>query len=232
MTGIRDRPARCSAATRRSSRSCTSATSPTRRRVSADWRAYFDELRGDAARRRARAGRSSRSSSSPRAASVAGAMVDATHDAQAGARAAADQQVPHARHVPRRPRSAEAPGAAVHPRARPRAPTASPRPTWTPSSTSARSRPGRRGCACATSSARCKETYCAHDRRRVHVHLRHADEALRPGAPRADPLAPELHAGAAQAHPRAPDRRRNARALPAHQVRRPEALLGRGRRHA
>ena len=33
-------------------------------------------------------------------------------------------------------------GAAVHPRPRPARPTASPRPTWTPSSTSARSRPG------------------------------------------------------------------------------------------
>ena len=41
---------------------------------------------------------------------------------------------------------------------------------------------------------------------------------------------PELQRRAAQAHPRAPDGGRDARALPAHQVRRPEALLGRGRR--
>ena len=39
-----------------------------------------------------------------------------------------------------------------------------------------------------------QETYCAHARRRVHVHVRHAAEALHPGAPRADPLAAELRA--------------------------------------
>ena len=43
---------------------------------------------------------------------------------------------------------------------------------------------------------------------------------------------PSYSAGPAQPHPRAAHRRRDARALPAHEVRRPEALLGRGRRHA
>ena len=42
---------------------------------------------------------------------------------------------------------------------------------------------------------------------------------------------PSYSPRAAQPHPRAADRGGDARALPAHQVRRPEALLGRGRRH-
>ncbi len=67
-------------------------------------------------------------------------------------------------------------------------------------------------------------------RRRIHVHLRSGAKALDPAAPRVDPLDADVHGRAEAAHPRAPDRGRRAGALPAHQVRRPEALLARGRR--
>ena len=69
-----------------------------------------------------------------------------------------------------------------------------------------------------------------HVRRRVHVHRRHADEALPAGAARARARAAELRRRATQAAPRAADGRRDARALPAHEVRRPEALFRRRRR--
>ncbi len=89
---------------------------------------------------------------------------------------------------------------------------------------------GRRADAPARPDRGAEGHVLPHVRRRVHVHQRHGDQALRPGAPRADPLAADVPGRAAAAHPRAADRRRDARALPAHQVRRPEALLGRGRR--
>ena len=116
-----------------------------------------------AARRRGRRRRTRRSSSrsvelarNRRVARRDGRRDD---DAQAGAGAAPHQQVPHARHARRRPRSAAAARAATTSPTSTSRPTASPTPTWTPSSTSARTRRARRACACATSSPRCKETY-------------------------------------------------------------------------
>ena len=116
-------------------------------------------------------------------------------DAQAGARAAAHQQVPHARHVPRRPRSAEAAGKAATSPISTSRPTASRRPTSTPSSTSARSRPAPTGCGCRPHRGAAGHVL-PHARRRVHVHLGHADQALRPAAAGADPRAADVFARA------------------------------------
>ena len=226
-------PRRCSAPTRRSSRSCTSAISPIRTSVPAE----LARVLRRAARRRAPTSRtrrsSSRSASSRATARSRGAMVDATHDAQAGARAAADQQVPHARacsHADLDPLQAHA-RRRTSPTSTSR-PTASPTPTWTPSSTSARYKAGPQRMRLRDIVAALQRDLHAHARRRVHVHHRHGDQALGPGAARADPLAARATTPrASAAHPRAPDRGRDARALPAHEVRRPEALLARGRRH-
>ena len=68
------------------------------------------------------------------------------------------------------------------------------------------------------------------DRRGVHVHLQPRREALDPAAPRAGALAAQLPARLPQAHPRAAHRGRDAGALPAYALRRPEALLARRRR--
>ena len=69
-----------------------------------------------------------------------------------------------------------------------------------------------------------------HDRRRVHAHHRPDREALVAAAARVDPQQAELQRRGEEAHPRPADRRRRPGALPAHQVRRPEALLARRRR--
>ena len=71
-----------------------------------------------------------------------------------------------------------------------------------------------------------------HVRRRVHVHLGHArpSASSRSGSSRSA-RGPTYTRRAEAAHPRAADRRRDARALPAHEVRRAEALLRRRRRH-
>ena len=69
-----------------------------------------------------------------------------------------------------------------------------------------------------------------HHRRRVHALHRPGREALVAGAAGVDPQQAQLHRGREDAHPRAPDRGRGPGALPAHQVRRPEALLARRRR--
>ena len=68
-----------------------------------------------------------------------------------------------------------------------------------------------------------------HHRRRVHVHHRHGAEALGAGAAGRHPLDAELRRRLQEAHPRAADRRRDAGEIPAHPLRRPEALLA-GRR--
>ncbi len=68
------------------------------------------------------------------------------------------------------------------------------------------------------------------DRRRVHVHDRHRSEALDPEPPREPARHAEVLRGDEEAHPRAHHRRRDPRALPAHPLRRPEALLARRRR--
>ena len=135
--------------------------------------------------RRARAGRPvvHRARQAPQGRRRDGRRVD---DAQAGARAAADRQVPHARDVPRRPRSAEAAGAALHRGSRPRDLRLHRRPTSTPSSTSARSRPAPTRMRLRRPHRRAAGDVLPHVRRRVHVHLGHADQALHPGAARAD----------------------------------------------
>ena len=198
--GTRGTSARCSARTRRSSRSCTSATSPIRRACDAEWRAYFDELRGDAADvahapvvesfRRARAqpqGRAARWSTRPRCTSRCSCCASSASTARSGMLAAdLDPLKQHA--------------AAVHRRTSTSRPTASPKPTWTPSSTSARSRRARSGCGCATSSPRCSETY-ARTLGAEYMYItdtatkRFVQERLEPIRSR-----PSYDAGAAQAH--------------------------------
>ena len=55
-----------------------------------------------------------------------------------------------------------------------------------------------------------------HHRRRVHVHHRHGAEALGAGAPGERARDARVRRRVPEAHPRAPDRRRDARALSAH----------------
>ena len=183
-------------------------------------------------RRRARAGRRvvHRARASNR--KVAGRDGRRDDDAQAGARAAADQQVPHARHVPRRPRSAASGRSGRYiadldlatygftdgrPRHRVRRRLVQGRP-----GADAPARPHRRAAG----------DVLPHARRRVHVHLGHArpSASSRSGSSRSA-RARRTRRTQQPPHPRAADRRGDARALPAHQVRRAEALLGRGRRH-
>ena len=88
---------------------------------------------------------------------------------------------------------------------------------------------GPRADAAARDPARAAGNLLRHHRRRVHVHDRYRAEALDPGAPRGHPLAAQLRRRLQAPHPRAADRRRNAGEIPAHALRRPEALLA-GRR--
>ena len=75
-----------------------------------------------------------------------------------------------------------------------------------------------------------RETYCG-TIGAEYMHITDPGaEALVAGAARSDPQQAQLHRRAEEAHPRPPDGRRRPRALPAHQVRRPEALLARRRR--
>ncbi len=69
-----------------------------------------------------------------------------------------------------------------------------------------------------------------HGRRRVHALHRPERKALVAGAARTRAQQAELFGRTRSPHPRPPDRRRGAGALPAHQVRRPEAFLARRRR--
>ena len=69
-----------------------------------------------------------------------------------------------------------------------------------------------------------------HHRRRVHAHPGHAHPPLAPGAHGAAPQPAQLRPRQEAAHPHEPALRRAVRAVPAHPLRRPEALLaGRGR---
>ena len=65
-------------------------------------------------------------------------------------------------------------------------------------------------------------------RRGVHVYLRSDAEALDPAAARVGAFDAGFQHSREAAHPRATDRGRGTRALPAHQVCRPEALLAGG----
>ena len=193
--------------------------------VGADWRAYFDTLRGGAAdvahapviESFIRLGKSRK---------VAGAMVDAStmHKQVLVLQLIGKFRTLGMFHADLDPlKRAEKP---VHRRPRPRAPTASPRPTWTPSSTSARSRPARERMRLRDLVAALRETYCRTLGAEYMYITRHRDQALRPGSGWSrSARSPTYTRRAAAAHPRAADRGRDARALPAHQVRRPEALL-------
>ncbi len=75
-----------------------------------------------------------------------------------------------------------------------------------------------------------RETYCGTDRRRIHALHRTRREALVAGAAGVDPQQAELQHRAEGRHPRQAHGRRRPRALSAHQVRGPEALLAGGRR--
>jgi 2-oxoglutarate dehydrogenase E1 component len=70
---------------------------------------------------------------------------------------------------------------------------------------------------------------CRQRRRRVHAHHRRRTAPLDVRAPGSRRRQLRPHGRRQAAHPRTPDRGRGARALPAHQIRRPEALLA-GRR--
>ena len=92
---------------------------------------------------------------------------------------------------------------------------------------------GRRSGAdeAARHRGRGEEDLLRHHRHRVHVHLLHR---ARSAGSRSSFEGIALHAAASRRaealDPRAHHRLRDARALPAHALRRPEALLGRGRR--
>ena len=147
---------------------------------------------------------------------------------QAGLRPVADRRVPLPRLAVGQSRSAQAPRTSAYPRARTRVlrlhrsrhgpDVPCPEPVF-------RLRAGvlardRQGAA---------RHVLRHDRRRVHVHQRSGAKALVEGKARVDPLDAEFLDRKEEAHPESPDGRRRPRALPAHQVRRPEALLA-GRR--
>ena len=198
--------------------------------VPAEWRGYFDELRGDAAD----------VAHAPVVASfvelaknrrVPGAMVDATtmHKQVLVLRLISKYRTLGMFRADLDP-LARSTSPTTSPTSTSR-PTASPTPTSTRSSTSARTRPARRGCACATSWPRCRKRTPA---RSASEYMYISDTATkRFFQERLEPIrAPAVvFLRAAAPRPRAADRRRNARALPPHQVRRAEALLGRGRRH-
>ncbi len=190
-------PARCSAATRRSSRSSTSTTSPTRRRCRADWRAYFDSLRGGAAdvahapviESFIQLGKSRK---------VAGAMVDAT---------TMHKQVLVLQMIGKF-RTLGMFHAELDPLKRQEKRYIADLDLATYGFTEAdldtefdvgsfMAGPARM--RLRDLIAALKDTYCRTLRRRVHVHQRHGDQALRPAAPRADPLAAELHAPSSSA---------------------------------
>ncbi len=82
----------------------------------------------------------------------------------------------------------------------------------------------------ARSAQRAARDLLRHHRRRVHVHDRPGPEALVAAEARKRADQSQAERRAEEAHPRPPDGRRRPGALPAHQVRRPEALLARRRR--
>ena len=215
-------------ATRRSSRSYTSTTSPIRTASAASGATYFDELR-DGAADVAHAPVVESFIELARNRKVAHAMVDA---------ATMHKQVLVLRmiskfrmlgHVPRRPRPAEAARKSrTSPTSTSRT-TALPRATSTPSSTSARSRPAPTRMRLRDIIDALQDTYC---RTFGAEYMYIADTATkRCVQERLEPIraTADVRRRAAAAHPRAPDRSGDARALPAHEVRRPEALLRRRR---
>ena len=203
-----------------------------------NWRTYFDALQNVPADRRlerprrgARAGRRIvRAARQGQRLRQQGLERRPGDRAQAGPRPVADRGLSLARLALGRPRPAEAPGAAEDSRAR--AGVLRPH----------RGRHGhgvqrhehllhdRRAHDAARDRAGAARDLLRHDRRRVHAHHRADREALVAAAARVDPLQAELQRRREDPHPRSPDRRRRPGALPAHQVRRPEALLARRRR--
>ena len=222
------RRARSSAATRRSSRSSTSAISPIPRRSSPDWRAYFDSLRGGAADV-AHAPVIDSFIQLAKNRKVAGAMVDAT---------TMHKQVLVLLLIGKF-RTLGMFHADLDPLKRQEKPYIADLDLATYGFTAAdldtefdvgSFKAGRGADAPARSDRRAQGHVLPHARRRVHVHPGNGDQALHPGrawSPSA--RSPRTRRRAAAAHPRASHRGGDARALPAHEVRRPEALLRRGR---
>jgi 2-oxoglutarate dehydrogenase E1 component len=164
--------------------------------VSGEWRSYFDEPQGRCGRR-AHAGVLESFRELARNRRVAGAMVDETtmHKQVLVLRLISKFRTLGMLHAGSR--STEAPGTGIHSRPRP----SHLRVHRNGSRYAVRRRlvqGGPRADAPARHH-RCAEGHVhAHVWRRVHVHLRHADEALRAGAAGADPLAPEYQRGRAR----------------------------------
>ena len=225
---------------RRTSKRCTRPTSTTPARVPDNWRAYFDALQHvpatdgiDGPRRAARAGRRilRRSAPRPTPSATRASSDDLADRPQAGPRPVADRRLPlrSARAGPTSIRSS-APSARRFPSSSRRS-TTSPRPTWTSvfSATNTYFTTAEHMTLREIVQA-LRETYCG-TIGAEYMHITEPAEkrwwqqqleAIRSQA--------ELHRRAEEAHPRPPDRGRRPRALPAHQVRRPEALLARRRR--
>ena len=226
--------ARCSAATRRSSRSCTSSylDDPElgRRRLA---RLFRRRCAAAAGRRRARAGH--RVVHPPRASSRqgrGGAMADA---ATSTSRCSVLQLIGGYRflgHAPRRSRPAAARREAAHRGARPR--------VLRLHRGRPRHRVQHRLVQAGAERTRLRETPAGAARHLLPAAsapstctstTRRRSAGSRSGWSRSAPR-PTFTRREAPAHPRTPHRRRDAGALPAHPLRRPEALLARGRRHA
>ena len=172
--------ATCSAATRRSSRSSTRRYLADPASVPSEWRDYFDELQllpGGAPRTSRTRRSSSRSSSCAQSRQGRAARWSTRRTMRKQVLgAAADQQVPH-RSAARWPTSIRC---KRHARGR-TSPSSSLR-YLRPHRGRPRHRVRRRlvqggpgADALRDIIAALQETYCAHDRRRVHVHLRHGD---------------------------------------------------------
>ena len=199
--------------------------------VSADWRAYFDSLRGGRADVAHATGHRVVHRASRKHRKVAGAMVDAStmHKQVLVLRLISKFRTLGMFHADLDPLKRQEKPLPRGPR--PRDLRIHRTPISTPSSTSARSRRARSGCGLRDLIAALKETYCRTLGAEYMYIIGHGDQALHPGAAGADPLAAHVRCRAAAAHPRAADRGGNAGALPAHEVRRAEALLRRGRAH-
>ena len=219
-----EHPRRCSARTRRSSRSSTSTTSRVRTACPAEWREYFDELR-DGAPDVAHAPVVESFRELARSRKVAHAMVDAgtMHKQVLVLQLIGKFRVLGLYHADLDPLKRHA--AAVHPGPRPqdlRLLRSRPRHRVR---RRARSRPAAQRMKLRDIIDALRDTYC---RTFGAEYMDIADTATKRWVQgKIEPIRarPTLRRRAQARHPRAADRRRDARALPAHEVRRPEALL-------
>ena len=151
---------------------------------------------------------------------------------QAGPRPVADRRLPLRRRALGRPRSAQA-----H-RARRRSPSSSRRSTASPTPTMDIGvqhqqhllRERRAHDAARARCKRCARPTAARSAPSTCTSPTRAEKRWWQQKLESDPHQAELQRREEEAHPRPPDRGRGPRALPAHQVRRPEALLARRRR--